>query len=60
MNSIVPLIQIPRRRIFGVLVACELFHTLAVFTANYFDYSYQQEDENGIREYLIKTQNNDY
>lgn len=44
----------------ATFVACELFHTLAVFTANHFDYSYQQEDENGIREYLIKTQNNDY
>ncbi|HEY8421628.1 MAG TPA: aminoglycoside 6-adenylyltransferase [Thermoclostridium sp.] len=33
-------------------VMCDLFHTLAIAVAAYFDYTYRQEEEDGIREYL--------
>ncbi|HBN82282.1 MAG TPA: hypothetical protein DDZ89_00380, partial [Clostridiales bacterium] len=31
---------------------CNLFHTPAVTVAAYFDFSYRQDEEDGMREYL--------
>ena len=31
---------------------CNLFHTLALTVAEHFDFTYRQEEEDGIRQYL--------
>jgi hypothetical protein len=36
----------------SVYAMCNLFHTLALAVAVYFDFTYRQEEENGTREYL--------
>lgn len=36
----------------SVDVMCDLFHTLAVAVADYFGFTYRQDEEAGIREYL--------
>ncbi len=36
----------------AVEVMCDLFHTLALTVAAHFDFTYRQEEEAGIREYL--------
>ncbi|HAA24890.1 MAG TPA: hypothetical protein DCE11_02045 [Ruminiclostridium sp.] len=39
---------------------CNLFHTLAVTVAAHFDFTYRQEEEDGIREYLRMVKSNEY
>jgi aminoglycoside 6-adenylyltransferase len=36
----------------AVEVMCDLFHTLALTVAAHFDFTYRQEEEAGMREYL--------
>ena len=39
----------------AVFVMCDLFHDMALTVAKHFDFSYQQNEEDGIREYLKMT-----
>lgn len=45
---------------YSIFIMCDLFHALALLVANHFRFSYRQDDENGIREYLNKVRNNEY
>ncbi len=44
----------------SIFALCDLFHVLALQVAKHFHFSYRQDDENGIREYLDKVRNNQY
>jgi len=36
----------------AIYIMCDLFHTLALSVASYFGFTYRQDEEDGIREYL--------
>ena len=38
-------------------IMCDLFHMLALYIADYFNYNYKQEEEDGIRRYLSMVKN---
>lgn len=44
----------------SIFIMCNLFHELAISVEKHLHYSYRQEDEDGIREYLMKVQNKEY
>jgi aminoglycoside 6-adenylyltransferase len=44
----------------SVDVMCNLFHTLAVTVAEHFGFTYRQEEEDGMREYLRMVKSNEY
>lgn len=44
----------------SVFAMCDLFHSLALPVADHFRFSYRQDDENGMREYLNKVRNDEY
>ena len=44
----------------SIFTMCDLFHTLALAVADYFNYCYIQDDEKGMRTYLNKVKNNEY
>jgi aminoglycoside 6-adenylyltransferase len=39
---------------------CNLFHTLALTVATHLDFTYRQEEEAGLREYLRMVKSNEY
>ena len=43
----------------AIFTACDLFHTLAVFVGAHFGYTYQQHEEDGMREYLRMVRENE-
>ena len=43
----------------SVYAMCDLFHELAMCVADYFDFSYRQDEEDGIREYLRMVRENE-
>ena len=43
----------------SVFTMCDLFHTMALTVAAHFDFTYQQNEEDGIREYLRLVREND-
>lgn len=44
----------------AVFTACDLFHKLALAVADHCGFSYNQADENGIREYMQKVRDDTY
>ena len=44
----------------SVDVMCDLFHTLAIAVAAHFSFTYRQEEEDGMREYLRMVKANEY
>ena len=44
----------------AVFIMCDLFHTLALPVAEHFEFTYQQCEEDGMREYLSKVKNGGY
>ena len=47
------------REILVDAVACDLFHTLALSVAEHFGFSYRQDEEDGMREYLRMVKENE-
>jgi aminoglycoside 6-adenylyltransferase len=44
----------------SIFIMCDLFHSLAVTVASHFRFTYMQNDEKGIREYLNNVKANAY
>jgi aminoglycoside 6-adenylyltransferase len=42
----------------AVFTACDLFNSAALSVGKYFDFTYRQYEEDGIRDYLVKVKNN--
>ena len=44
----------------SIFTTCNLFHLIAHYVADHFHFQYKQDEEMGIREYMLKLKNNEY